>query len=233
MAIDKSSLDSIPKCYATCSIGKPTDSLPDRLKAIASAGFQAIELSFPDLLPFASKLLDKEVQPVDYDDLCTAATEVKKLCEKLNLKILILQPFANFEGWPEGSDERKDAFSRADGWIRIMHAAGTDMLQASLTHLAPQPTSPHLRIPDTNRLRTTGRIIRFTRHKHLPRHRRQRPPPTRRPPRNPPVPPRLRELVLVHPRPNLETSLANRPKGQSSEHRSVSRHLSNRRQRMG
>jgi sugar phosphate isomerase/epimerase len=45
------------------------------------------------------------------------------------LKVLILQPFANFEGWPEGSAEREDAFSRLHGWMRIMEAAGTDMLQ--------------------------------------------------------------------------------------------------------
>lgn len=41
----------------------------------------------------------------------------------------MLQPFANFEGWPEGSAGRHDALSRARGWIRIMRAAGTDMLQ--------------------------------------------------------------------------------------------------------
>lgn len=129
MAIDKSSLAQIPNCFASCSIGKPTDPLPEKLEAISSAGFQAIELSFPDLLSFASSTLNKEVQPSDYDDLCTAAKEVKNQCDKLGLKILILQPFANFEGWPEGSEERKDAFERAKGWIRIMGAAGTDMLQ--------------------------------------------------------------------------------------------------------
>jgi len=129
MVINLSSLESIPTSYATCSIGKPTDPLPKKLEAIASAGFKAIELSFPDLLSFAGDLLNKEVQPSHYDDLCTAGEEVKKLCDKLDLKILILQPFANFEGWPEGSKEREDAFDRAKGWIRIMKAAGTDMLQ--------------------------------------------------------------------------------------------------------
>ena len=131
MAIDVSTLTSIPTCYATCSIGKTTDPLPPKLEAIASAGFQAIELSFPDLLSFASTLLSKEVQPSDYDDLCTAAKAVKTLCDMLGLKILILQPFANFEGWPEGSKERDDAFNRARGWTRIMQAAGTDMLQVT------------------------------------------------------------------------------------------------------
>lgn len=139
MAIDKTSLEQIPTCYATCSIGKPTDPLPEKLFAISSAGFQAIELSFPDLISFASSTLNKEVQPSDYDGLCTAAEEVKKQCDKLGLKILMLQPFANFEGWPEGSSERNDAFERAKGWIRIMGAAGTDMLQVRTLYATPIP----------------------------------------------------------------------------------------------
>ena len=38
---------------------------------------------------------------------------------------------ANFEARKPQSDEREDAFKRAKGWIRIMEAVGTDMLQAS------------------------------------------------------------------------------------------------------
>lgn len=45
----------------------------------------------------------------------------------------MLQPFANYEGWPEGSDGRKDAMDRARGWIRIMQACGTDLLQVGST----------------------------------------------------------------------------------------------------
>ena len=43
-------------------------------------------------------------------------------------------------GWPEGSKEREDAFSRAKGWIEIMKAVGTDMLQACLS--LPKPPFP-------------------------------------------------------------------------------------------
>jgi sugar phosphate isomerase/epimerase len=45
----------------------------------------------------------------------------------------MLQPFSNFEGWPEGSSEREDAWSRARGWRDIMSAVGTDMLQVGST----------------------------------------------------------------------------------------------------
>ncbi|KAK3648311.1 hypothetical protein LTR22_013442 [Elasticomyces elasticus] len=124
-------LDKIPLSYASVSIGyKDEHTLPKKLGAIAAAGFQAIELGFPDLLAFANQQSKSgEVKADDYDILCDTAQEVKKLCADNGLKILILQPFSNFEGWPLDSDERKDAFARADGWLRIMEACGTDMLQ--------------------------------------------------------------------------------------------------------
>lgn len=130
MALQSSSLKTIQVSYATCSIGcKPEHTLPKRLEAIANAGFTAIELSMPDILEFASMHLRKEVGPYDYDDLVTASKLIKGMCDAKDLKVLMLQPFSNFEGWPEGSSEREDAFRRARGWLKIMEAAGTDMLQ--------------------------------------------------------------------------------------------------------
>lgn len=136
----------IPTSYATCSIGTQKEhNLPAKLKAISEAGFGAIELSMPDVLSFASELYEHEVDAKDYDDLCKAAAEVKKLCQEHKLKILMLQPFANFEGWPEGSSEREEAFERARGWMRIMDAAGTDMLQVGSSD------SPNIKT-DTNHI---------------------------------------------------------------------------------
>ena len=130
MLLSSSSLKEIPVCYASCSIGsRPGDTLPKKLDAIASAGFRAIELSMPDLLSFASLHLRHDVGPYDFEDLCSAAKVVKTMCDSKNLRILILQPFANFEGWEKGSEERIDAFTRAKGWVEIMTACGTDMLQ--------------------------------------------------------------------------------------------------------
>ena len=120
----------VPTCYASCSIGyKPEHNVPAKLKAISAAGFEAIELSMPDLVSFAQEHLGKDVTEKDYANLCVAGQEVKRLCAANGLKILVLQPFANFEGWPQRSSERKDAFNRAKGWLEVMHAVGTDMLQ--------------------------------------------------------------------------------------------------------
>lgn len=127
--ITLSSLRKIPLSYASCSIGKVTDSLTQRLEAITNAGFTAIELSFPDIKQYAEQLLNKKVRPDDYEDLCRAAQEIGKLCQQLNLDIMMLQPFANFEGWPKGSPAREEAFSRARHWIDLMKSCGTDLLQ--------------------------------------------------------------------------------------------------------
>ncbi|KAL1741918.1 xylose isomerase-like protein [Schizophyllum fasciatum] len=127
-------IDQIPTSFASCSIGyAPSHTLPRKLDAIAKAGFGAIELSFPDLQGFAKECLARDVADDDHDALCEAGTRVKELCAERKLSILMLQPFANFEGWPEGTKEREDAFARARGWIRIMQAVGTDMLQVGST----------------------------------------------------------------------------------------------------
>jgi sugar phosphate isomerase/epimerase len=135
MAISRQSLESIPFSFATVSCGTPDDPRPDKLEAISKAGFKGIELGFPDLLSYASTVHNKEIEEDDYNNLCTAAGAVKVLCEKHGLQIMMLQPFSNFEGWPEGSKERKDAFDRARGWIEVMKALGTDMLQVCLSRL--------------------------------------------------------------------------------------------------
>ena len=120
----------MPTCYASCSIGHAeAHTLPLKLKAIADAGFDAIELSMPDILSYGKMLNGEEPDPKDYDTLVEIGKSIKEQARLHNLKILMLQPFANFEGWPEESAERTEAFDRVRGWMRVMEAVGTDMLQ--------------------------------------------------------------------------------------------------------
>ena len=126
---------SIPVCYATCSIGhKPEHDLPAKLDAIAAAGFQAIELSMPDIISYGKQTIGKEPDPKDFDTLVSIGQQIRGLTAKRNLSVLMLQPFANFEGWQKGKqdEQRADAWERARGWMRIMDAVGTDMLQVSV-----------------------------------------------------------------------------------------------------
>lgn len=138
----------IPLSLASCSIGLPKHTLHQKLEAISQAGFKGIELSFPDLLSHANELvkLGKIKSPSssqknngsgvaedDWPTLCEAAKSAAHLCTTHGLKILVLQPFANFEGWPQGSPERDAVFARAKGWLSIMEASGCDMLQVGST----------------------------------------------------------------------------------------------------
>ena len=99
MSFDKASLESIPTGFASCSIGYDVShTLPLKLDAIRQAGFQAIELSFPDILAFGKLHTGKNVKGDDYDTLCDVAKEIAALCADRKLKIMMLQPFASFEG---------------------------------------------------------------------------------------------------------------------------------------
>lgn len=126
-------LSTIPTSFASCSIGKTDDKLEDKLDAISGAGFKGIELSWPDLVEYAQRTSGRTVKEDDYDSLVQAASRVGELVKERGLVVMMLQPFSNFEGWPRGSKERRDAFERAKGWIKVMRAVETDLLQVGST----------------------------------------------------------------------------------------------------
>ncbi|KAI5922336.1 xylose isomerase-like protein [Camillea tinctor] len=120
----------LPTSFATCSIGyKEAHTLPLKFLAISGSGFDGVELSMPDILAYGKVLNGKEPDPEDYDALVDIGKTIKAQAQEHRLKILMLQPFTNFEGWPKGSHEREDAFARATGWMRIMRAVGADIIQ--------------------------------------------------------------------------------------------------------
>lgn len=133
LAIATSSLNPFP------ARTEPPHDLVSKLRAIAHAGFRGIELAFPDFLSFATQHFGRDIDAQEWESLCDTAKEVRRECQMLDLKIVMLQPFGNFEGWDtdkeEGRKGREDAMQRAKGWIRIMEELGTDMLQVSTQHV--------------------------------------------------------------------------------------------------
>jgi sugar phosphate isomerase/epimerase len=124
----------IPISFASCSIPmKIKASLPDKLGAIRKAGFDGIELSMPDILDYEKLLSGSQPKEDDYDTLANVAKQIKSLTDQLGLKIMMLQPFANFEGWKKGEhdEKRKQAFDKAKGWVKVMEAAGITLLQVN------------------------------------------------------------------------------------------------------
>ncbi len=83
--------------------------LPDKLEAIARAGFEGVEIFENDFLAF-------DGSPAD----------VGKMARDLGLKITLFQPFRDFEGMPDALRSR--TFDRAERKFDVMQELGTDMV---------------------------------------------------------------------------------------------------------
>jgi 4-hydroxyphenylpyruvate dioxygenase len=94
------------RSIATVSIGGALD---EKLKTIAAAGFNAVEIFENDFTCFDG-----------------SAHDVARMCGDLGLGICALQPFRDFEGMPE--PQRKLAFRRAEKKFDLMQELGTDLL---------------------------------------------------------------------------------------------------------
>jgi 4-hydroxyphenylpyruvate dioxygenase len=94
------------RSIATVSIGGALD---EKLRTIASAGFDAVEIFENDFTCFDG-----------------SARDVAGMCSDLGLRICALQPFRDFEGM--GEPQRKQAFRRAERKFDLMEELGTDLL---------------------------------------------------------------------------------------------------------
>lgn len=94
------------RSIATVSL---SGTLDEKLRAIAAAGFEEVEIFEADLLSFNGS-------PRDVSDLCG----------ELNLAICAFQPFRDFEGMPE--PQRSRNFARAERKFAVMHELRTDLM---------------------------------------------------------------------------------------------------------
>jgi 4-hydroxyphenylpyruvate dioxygenase len=99
-------LRALKKSIATVSL---SGTLPEKLEAAASVGFDGVELFENDLLTFDG-----------------SPEQVRQIAEGLGLEITIFQPFRDFEAMPE--PQRARNFDRAERKFDVMQALGTDLL---------------------------------------------------------------------------------------------------------
>ena len=152
----------MPTCYATCSIGHDEPHTPLKHKAIADAGFDAIELSMPGILSHGKMLNSEEPDPKGLR--CTGADR------GVDQRVGAAAPpehhngtaFGNLEGGP-GSSERTNAFDRLKGWMRVIEAVGTNMPQVGSSD-APEIS---LSLDDLARDLTQAADILATNTKHM------------------------------------------------------------------
>ncbi|CCD89677.1 putative 4-hydroxyphenylpyruvate dioxygenase containing a TIM-barrel fold (N-ter) [Bradyrhizobium sp. ORS 285] len=94
------------RSIATVSI---SGALDEKLKAIAAAGFEMVEIFENDLVAFGMR-----------------PREIGQMCRDLGLAICAYQPFRDFEGMPE--PQRARNFIRAERKFDLMQELGTDLL---------------------------------------------------------------------------------------------------------
>lgn len=83
--------------------------LPEKLRAIADAGFKDVEI-------FESDLIAYHGSPAD----------IRKLCSDLDLRIVTVQPFRDFEGYDE--PRRTKTFDRAERKFDLLQTLGAELL---------------------------------------------------------------------------------------------------------
>jgi 4-hydroxyphenylpyruvate dioxygenase len=96
----------LPRAIATVSL---SGTLPEKLDAAATIGFDAVEI-------FESDLLTYDGSPAD----------IRRIAEDLGIAIVLYQPFRDFEAMPE--PQRRRNFDRAERKFDVMQALGTDLV---------------------------------------------------------------------------------------------------------
>ena len=96
----------LPRSIATVSL---SGTLPEKLDAAATIGFDAVEIFENDLLTF-------DGSPAD----------VRRIAADLGIAIVLYQPFRDFEAMPE--PQRARNLDRAERKFDVMQALGTDLV---------------------------------------------------------------------------------------------------------
>src|SRR5258708_34413965 len=94
------------RSIATVSLG---GTLMEKLNAIAAAGFAGIEIFENDLLYFDGP-----------------PSEVNRICSDLGLRVLLFQPFRDFEAAPRARMQKN--FDRAEAKFDIMEQLGCELM---------------------------------------------------------------------------------------------------------
>jgi len=94
------------RSIATVSLG---GTLVEKLQAIAAAGFDGVEIFENDLLYFDG-----------------SPAEVRTICADLGLRVLLFQPFRDFEAAPRGRMQKN--FDRAENKFDVMAQLGADLM---------------------------------------------------------------------------------------------------------
>lgn len=114
---------------ASSSLGKPQGghSIKTVLEAAVANGIKGIEICYEALLNHASRL-EGSLKEDGELLLLQSAEDIKKLCDALGLVVIVLQPFASYEGLVDEEEHRR-AVRKWSHWLALAHALGCDTIQ--------------------------------------------------------------------------------------------------------
>ncbi|KAK8843513.1 hypothetical protein IAR55_007173 [Kwoniella newhampshirensis] len=146
-AITRTELRSLPTGYATPCLGlNPAHTLEMKFRAMQEADFPMVELGFgnyvawvrskvPNLPPSTCPeewKVDDEPDPSDtqiWNALFDHTDELKALAQRHELRLLMLQPLNQFDGWPEGSERGEWVKRKVELWVKLCSRLTVDFLQ--------------------------------------------------------------------------------------------------------
>lgn len=109
-----------PLAITTSSLGlHPSHSLPEKVQAAASNGFSSIEIVYQEVVDYG---LSQRPEL----DVSNAARSIAQLCRSVNVSVLALNPFKNFEGHHSPLSTRLES---GRYWIEIAVLLGAEHLQ--------------------------------------------------------------------------------------------------------
>jgi 4-hydroxyphenylpyruvate dioxygenase len=116
---------------ASSSLGKPQAGhyIKTILDAAAVNGIKGIEICYEALLSHAASLGPAAFpESVGEPSILQAAKDIKEQCNALDLVVIVLQPFASYEGLIDAEKHRR-AVRRWSHWLAVTRALGCDTIQ--------------------------------------------------------------------------------------------------------
>lgn len=77
-----------------------------------------------------------------WDILYKEAQEFRLFAESFGIRIAVLQPLNQFDGWETGNPRREWSRRKAERWIKLCHVLGVDLIQ--VCHPRTKPDSDNL-----------------------------------------------------------------------------------------
>jgi sugar phosphate isomerase/epimerase len=145
-SITAESLAKILISYASPSLGMHgSHTLDKKIFAAFEAGFSGIEIGFPDLLAYAKsqtvfpvlhgvEWAPDEPDPFEQDEVAwtaiqDAAQKLRAILDEREMRVILLQPFSQYEGWRGDGVRREWVWRKAERWLAIAHILRSEALQ--------------------------------------------------------------------------------------------------------